>query len=88
MSTNDTISRQQAINAIHEDADWLASQGSDWQVERMERDKSILCSLPSTQPEIILCKDCRYAVKYNICAYVAWCNRADDFCSRAERREG
>ena len=47
----DTISRQQAIEAIHEDADWLASQGSDWQVERMERDKSILMSLPSAQSE-------------------------------------
>ena len=47
----DTISRQQAINKIHEDADWLAAQGSDWQTERMERDKSILMSLPSVQPE-------------------------------------
>lgn len=47
---NDCISRQAAIDAIHGDADWLASQGSDWQVERMERDKSILQSLPSAQP--------------------------------------
>lgn len=47
----DTIYRQQAIDAIHEDADWLAAQGSDWQVERMERDKSILKSLPPAQPE-------------------------------------
>ena len=48
---DDLISRQAAIEAIHEDADWLAAQGSDWQVERMERDKSILKSLPSTEPE-------------------------------------
>ena len=48
---NDLISRQAAIEAIHEDADWLAAQGSDWQVERMERDKSILKSLPSAEPE-------------------------------------
>lgn len=47
----DLISRQAAIDAIHEDADWLASQGSDWQVERMERDKSILMSLPSAEPK-------------------------------------
>jgi rubrerythrin len=47
----DCISRQAAIDAIHEDADWLAAQGSDWQTERMERDKSILQSLPSAQPE-------------------------------------
>ena len=51
-TSGDCISRQQAIDEIHEDADWLASQGSDWQVERMERDKSILMSLPSVQPEI------------------------------------
>jgi hypothetical protein len=49
---DDLISRQQAIDEIHEDADWLASQGSDWQVERMERDKSILMSLPSIQPDL------------------------------------
>ena len=48
---SDLISREAAIDAIHEDADWLASQGSDWQVERMERDKSILRSLPSVQSE-------------------------------------
>ena len=50
-TSGDCISRQQAIDEIHEDADWLASQGSDWQGERMERDKSILMSLPSVQPE-------------------------------------
>ena len=50
-TSGDCISRQAAIDEIHEDADWLASQGSDWQVERMERDKSILMSLPSVQPE-------------------------------------
>lgn len=71
----DLIDRQQAIDAIHEDADWLAAQGSDWQVERMERDKSILKSLPTVQPnhnaepskmEIIRCKDCKYSIdEYN-----------------------
>ena len=46
---SDLIDRQDAIDAIHEDADWLAAQGSDWQVERTERDKSILMSLPSAE---------------------------------------
>lgn len=50
-TSGDCISRTQAIDEIHEDAEWLASQGSDRQVERMERDKSILMSLPSAQPE-------------------------------------
>ena len=48
----DLIDRRAAIDAIHEDADWLAAQGSDWQTERMERDKSILQSLPSAQPDL------------------------------------
>ena len=96
-TSGDCISRTQAIYEIHEDADWLAAQGSDWQTERMERDKSILMSLPSVQPDIIRCKDCK------------WYGRADkrrfyrdmdclqkridtivpdrDFCSKAERRE-
>ena len=58
--SSDCISRQKAIDAIHEDADWLAAQGNDWQVERMERDKSILMSLPSAEPEIIHCKNCKH----------------------------
>ena len=60
--TDDLISRQAAIEAIHEDADWLAAQGSDWQVERMERDKSILKSLPSVQPET--CEGCKHLGKW------------------------
>ena len=49
----DCISRQAAIDAIHEDIDWLAAQGGrDLDLsECMERAKSILNSLPSAQPE-------------------------------------
>jgi hypothetical protein len=79
--TSDLISRTQAIDEIHEDAEWLASQGSDWQVERMERDKSILMSLPSAQPEIIHCKDCAYCdsdvvdAPYGMTKKIFWCDR-------------
>ena len=46
------IYRQDAIDAIHEDAEWLSSQGSDWQMERMERDCQILLfDVPSAQSE-------------------------------------
>ena len=44
--TNDLINRQEAINALKEDAEWLSSQGSAWQTERMERDINILQELP------------------------------------------
>ena len=96
-TSGDCISRTQAIDEIHGDADWLASQGSDWQVERMERDKSILMSLPSVQPDIIRCKDCKYYREYGYvngkpkflprCTFSAIYVDADDFCSQAERRE-
>lgn len=59
---DDLISRQAAIDAIHEDADWLAAQGSDWQMERMERDKSILRSLPSAQ-SLDPCETCLHKGK-------------------------
>ena len=93
-NSSDTISRQQAIDEIHEDADWLASQGSDWQAERMERDKSILKSLPSTQSEIIYCKDCKHRDpedKKCDCGHdIQWqLPRQDNwYCADAERREG
>ena len=39
------------------------------------------------QPEIIRCKDCKYADEYCHCSYTTWWNSPDDFCSRAERSE-
>lgn len=74
----DCISRWAAIKAIHEDADWLAAQGSDWQTERMERDKSILKSLPSAEPDLS-----EYSDKLWKAAYER--GRAD---AQAERKTG
>ena len=95
---SDLIDRQQAIDAIHEDADWLAAQGSDWQVERMERDKSILKSLPTVQPTIIRCRDCKYSIdEYNdgdcYCKRpsreLVWIGKSwDFFCKAGAKREG
>lgn len=50
---SDLISRQDAIDAIHEDIDWLVAQGGrDLDLtECMERAKSILNNLPSAEPE-------------------------------------
>lgn len=51
--SNDTISRADAIDAIHEDVEWLVSQGGrDLDLpECMERAKSILGNLPSAKPD-------------------------------------
>ena len=70
-TSGDCISRTQAIDEIHEDAEWLASQGSDWQVERMERDKSILMSLPSVQPDDDRLERCRFEYA-NACKIVTY----------------
>ena len=55
--------------------------------------EEVLRSLPSAQPEIIHCKDCKH---FGVDRYkkLTWCSRinygygyqADDFCSKAERR--
>ena len=35
--------------------------------------------------EVVRCKDCKHADKYNHCDKVSWWNNEDDFCSRGER---
>lgn len=42
-------------------------------------------SVPSAEPEIIRCKDCKH-YDGRPCGIVDWYNTADDFCSKAERR--
>ena len=102
---SDTISRQAAIDAIaHATFDVTIVGGRrgfiDYKKEFEKafvaiRDKYIeaLEALPSAQPEIIRCKDCRYYQDNNDgyphinCKWDA--NEtpdADDFCSGAERR--
>lgn len=43
----------------------------------------------TVEPEIIRCKECKHYVDgYIHCNRVTWWNGEDDFCSRAERRDG
>ena len=51
-----------------------------------EKDVTRLLSLPSAQPEIIRCKDCKYYVSGGWCEGLGTFVSYDDFCSRAERR--
>ena len=80
---SDLIDRQAAIDAL-----------SQYPFEKVVNCVSIIEELPSAQPEIIRCKDCRYYQDNNDgyphinCKWDA--NEtpdADDFCSGAERRE-
>ena len=87
----DLIERQAAIDA-------LKSQLSDWNddynipvrksIENIER-------LPSAQPEIIRCKDCKdwdttwqndWAKNYHYCPLVDGTRNGDWYCADAERR--
>jgi len=82
----DLIDRQAAIDA-------LKSQLSDWNddynipvrksIENIER-------LPSAQPEIIFCEDCKHRGETPIADGRYWCDIHDSFmyyCSDVERRE-
>ena len=84
----DLISRQQAIDDI-----WtvspLACLDRKW-VDRWLR------QLPSAQPDIIRCKDCKhwdttwqndYAPNYHYCPMIDGTHRNDFYCADAERRE-
>ena len=95
---SDLIERQAAINTaqvMYERCDENIEDYRDLMVESLK-------VLPSAQPEIIRCKDCKHYVIHTFFGRSqGWCERlcdefdkslargteADDYCSRAERRE-
>ena len=70
----DTISRQAAIEDVG-DGVYTGSKIRRW-----------LKSLPSVQPDVIRCKDCKY-YKYGICMKIGANKSFHGFCDWAERRE-
>ena len=78
----DLISRQAAIDAIRGE---IEINGYSHVVDVLEQ-------LPSAQPELVRCKDCKfYRQEIDMCAepYSTTHNvvHEDDFCSIAERKE-
>ena len=77
---DDLISRQAAIDELE-----YAAWGKEWDKALA---KAMLESLPSAQPEIIRCKDCRHRGRlecpFGITVFDA--PKDDEFCSHAERR--
>ena len=93
----DCISRQSAIDAFNTNLNELVVGGEEnaKTVENyLNRVLDKIKCLPSAQPEIIRCKDCKYA-DYMDDVKAFWCSEGgrgktvalDDFCSYAERRE-
>ena len=102
----DTIYRQAAIDVVHKSIlDFFDICDDDEESPMTYKDKQLLeinkaittqiKSLPSAQPEIVRCKDCkhgspngRYGCRvYHYRRYETHDMKPDDFCSRAERRE-
>ena len=74
---NDLISRQAAIDLLKKWSDGYAY--IETETESAIKDFQ---HLPSAQPKIIHCKDCKH-YDGRPCGIVDWYNTADDFCSRA-----
>ena len=88
---SDLISRQAAIDAIHCDITVTGRQNAELVATTIGAFADRIKALPSAQPEIIRCKDCRY---YNSeekeCLDLLGHGRRweeDDFCSYGERNE-
>ena len=77
---NDSISRQAAIDAAIEAVD---SWDGGCNIGRQKRIENYIKQLPSVQPEIVRCKDCKYHYK-GICPIEKYFS-LDGFCSRGER---
>ena len=80
VQNGDLIQRKAAIEAMGK---------AKWAKERLE-------DLPSAQPDIIRCKDCKHWREHKyaketkryipFCGFSAIYTQADDYCSKAERR--
>ena len=88
----DLISRQAAIDYCYQLINVEYEQGSDemnYGQERVNQTETILHHLefmPSAQPEIVRCKDCKWKQGAECVRFADVRPFADDFCSRAERR--
>lgn len=81
---SDLISRQDVLHEL-DGCDYELQDWQRWKLKTMVRD------IPSVEPEIIQCKDCKYwnhETELTYCERVGWTGTdADDYCSFAERKE-
>ena len=90
---DDLISRQAAIDAFDCTDELIVSGSANAQnvVNYINKVVGKIKALPSAQPCIIRCKDCRYWWNKHLCKahsiYGTYDTKESDFCSRAEKRE-
>lgn len=78
----DLIDRQVIVKDLQDlIKEWLKYPAMKRQITGIEAALNYVKSIPSAQPTIIQCKDCRY---WSYCEEVGC--KEDDFCSRAEKR--
>ena len=91
---DDVISRQAAIDALRMDIDIIPfAKAREYARAVIETIHNRIEELPSAQPEIIRCKDCKWSDWYDVDGHkYCYCietgvsgRTADDFCSYAER---
>ena len=75
---SDLISRRSAIDAMISEFKRVSTTAI--------RAKDVLEKLPSAEPEIILCADCRHNGSFDTDCPIKWGKTDSDFCSFAERR--
>lgn len=88
-TTSDTISRQAAINEIDEWIKAFLENGHKESAADACLIQDGIIQLPSAQPEIVRCKDCKYNVSSHKCLHPEsfFLVPDDDFyCGYAERR--
>ena len=94
---SDLIERKAAIDAIRCDITITGRQNAELVAATIGAFADRIKALPSAQPEIVRCKDCRYYKTYQyvngIRKFIPKCSFNDiyvaeeDFCSQAERRK-
>ena len=95
---DDLISRQAAITAIQKayaDTEGGMDKLAVWKNVGLTNALHIMQDLPSAQPEIIRCEDCKHwegerrgqFYYFEQCSLHECTASSDDFCSWAERRE-
>ena len=107
INSSDCIDRQAALDALRKMQTYKLFSGDDMLLIDQAGAQTELMLLPSAQPEIVRCKDCKHWIPYDwmfsevwqsqsINDYpedemgCKWCDmsmKANDFCSRADRRE-
>ena len=91
---NDLISRQAAIYAfgLSEKTRKYGGDHSGYDTRMLYEIQDVLEGLPSAQPEIIRCKDCKHwysdADTGMACEFTNLSQPEDGFCNWAERKDG